>query len=448
MAKNMQRHIQAVFTFVVVLALVVVAYWLVLRSDTQFDWTQANTNTLSAESIAVVQQINSTLHIDAYVRENNDAVRKAIITLVKRYQRNKTDIVLSFIDPDAEPQQVRDFNITVDGEMLLTLDGAKQNVKSLREQDFTNALHRLSRQADRWLVFITGHGERSATGNANHDLGLWVDELKKKGFNVANANLTETAGLPSNTTLAVIAGSQLDWLPGEVAHVNRYIAAGGNLLWLAEPGDDVGLELMAESLGLAIDGATIVDPLARLVGIDNPTFTIITRYPAHPILNQFEATTLFPQATGVLIHGEDNGWQKQALLLSGEQSWLERGELSGNVRLDDADRAGPISIGVALQREVTTSESLTKNQRIIVMGDGDFIANQYIGNAGNIELGSRIVNWLSSDDHLIDIPSPDRGDRELDLSLLQSQIIAIGFFIAIPALLLIAGGFIWWRRRS
>jgi len=444
--QSVLHRVSATLVFIAIILLACMLYWLVLKWDQQFDQTQTQGNTLSANSIGVLAQIKDPLRVTAYVDEDNTNVRKAIIHLIARYRRFKPDIDLSFIDPDAQPQQVRDLSITVNGEMVLTLGNASEHVKSLRETAFSNALQRLLRQGDRWLAFAVGHGERKSDGEANHDLGHWVNELKQQGFNIANVNLSESGGVPNNAAMLIIAGSQLAWLPGEVDHVINHVEAGGNLLWLTEPGSDYGLTRLAEHLTVSIDGATVVDPLARLVGIDNPTFAIIARYPDHALWQQFDATTLFPQVTAVMLQTDAKDWQRDVVLSSGDQSWLERGDITGNVRLDDNDLVGPVSIAVALQRQFTLSSDHKKAQRIVVMGDGDFIANQYIGNAGNLGLAMRLVNWLSVNDDLIAIPLIERGDRELKLSLFESQLIAIGFLIVIPTLLLLAGLLIWWRR--
>ncbi|PCH60813.1 MAG: ABC transporter [Gammaproteobacteria bacterium] len=441
------RRVSAVLLFMLVILIAAAIYWWVLKWDRQFDWTQTQGNTLSSSSVAVLAEINDSLSVTAYTREQNSAVRKAITRLVERYRRYKPDIDLSFVDTDAEPQRVRDLNIKVDGEMVLQLGDASEHVKSLREQSFSNALQRLLRQGDRWLAFVSGHGERKPEGKANHDIQNWVNELKEKGFNIANVNLSETGGVPNNAAMLIIAGSQLNWLPGEVDHVIKYIDRGGNLLWLVDPGSDYGLSRLAEYLTLSIDGATVIDPLARLVGIDNPTFAIVANYPKHPLWEQFEATTLFPQITAVTPLADAKDWRQDIILRSGDQSWLERGDLAGNVRLGDDDLAGPIPLAVSLQRQFASGESYEKAQRVVVLGDGDFIANQYIGNAGNLGLGLRLINWLSENDNLIAIPTPERGDRELILSFFESQLIAVGFLIAIPALLLLTGMLIWWRRR-
>ena len=50
------------------------------------------------------------------------------------------------------------------------------------------------------------------------------------------------------------------------------------------------------------------------------------------------------------------------------------------------DTAGPVQIAVALER--LREEKL---QRIVVVGSGHFLANMYLGNGGNLDLGINIA---------------------------------------------------------
>ena len=81
-------------------------------------------------------------------------------------------------------------------------------------------------------------------------------------------------------------------------------------------------------------------------------------------------------------------------------------------------------------------------------GDGDFVANQYLGNVGNLDLAMNMINWLSEDEHFLDIPAKASPDTSLQLSPLQSGIIGFGFLFGLPAILLAGGLAIWLRRRK
>jgi ABC-type uncharacterized transport system involved in gliding motility auxiliary subunit len=58
-----------------------------------------------------------------------------------------------------------------------------------------------------------------------------------------------------------------------------------------------------------------------------------------------------------------------------------------------------------------------------------------------------VFDWLLHDDALIQIADKGTPDRQLQLSQTALGVIGFGFLIALPALLLLAGMLIWWRRR-
>jgi hypothetical protein len=88
-----------------------------------------------------------------------------------------------------------------------------------------------------------------------------------------------------------------------------------------------------------------------------------------------------------------------------------------------------------------------REQRIIVFGNGNFLANAYIANAGNLDLGMSLINWLSQDDAYVSIPIKTARDRTLNLSRNAQITIAAGFLAVLPLLMIGSGVFIWLRRR-
>ena len=65
-----------------------------------------------------------------------------------------------------------------------------------------------------------------------------------------------------------------------------------------------------------------------------------------------------------------------------------------------------------------------------------------------MELGLRLLNWLSGDDDLIAIPAHMAEDTSLDMPPGLAGGIGLFFLIVLPLLLLAAGTVIWWRRRQ
>ena len=431
-------------------ALAVLLAWVSIRYPHESDWTRNGRHSLAPASHEVLTRIEGALTVTAYAREQED-LRNAIKRFIARYQRQKPDIYLHFVNPDAVPDEARELGVNTNGELIVHYRGRSENVRPGSEEVFTNALQRLLRGNEIWVAFIEGHGERNPLGKSNHDLGEWGRQISNRGFKIQPLNLARTRAIPDNTSVLVIAGPLVNYLAGEVELILNYLARGGNLLWLAEPNNLYGLEALAAYLEIEFPRGSVIDFAGQMVGIDDPRIALVTEqlYPDHPALAGFRFTTLFPMAAMVSTD-EDSKWKARTLLSTATHTWLETGDLSGDVGFDEeVDTRGPLNIAVSLEREVEPAASnKTGSQRIIVAGDGDFLANTYIGNSGNLELGVRLMNWLSNEDSFISIPANYARDTQLEISQLTAGIMGFGFLIALPALLLGTGGFIWWRRKN
>ena len=426
--------------------------WLSTQYVYQADWTVGGRNTISEDTRQLLGTLDEGIEVVAFARED-ELLRKQIQSQIGTYQRFKSDITLEFVNPDTSPERVREQGVTIDGELVITYQGRSENLTSLSESSITNALLRLSRQGERWIVFLSGHAESDPHGEANFDLGLFGKELERGGFNVQQINLAENV-IPSNTNLLVIASPRVSLLPGEVEQIREWIDQGGNLLWFAEPGEQRGLTPLAEHLDIEFLPGTIVDATSQMFGVSNPSIIVVSGYPNQAITREMTAVTVFPEAAAIDI-ADSELWETTPLLSTLNRSWTESGELAGEIQFDaDSDeRAGPLDLGVALTRSLPagdggeTDGEESREQRIVVIGDGDFLSNTYLGNAGNLDLGLNIVNWLSHDEDYIDIRIKSAPDTSLELGRIAQGVIGLGFLIGLPLLLLLTGAIIWLRRR-
>jgi len=453
---RLQSRLNSLATLLLIVCLTILLAWLSVRYQTQMDWTQSGRHTLSHASQEVLDRMEDPVEITAYAREDA-ALRRAIEKIVGRYQRLKTDINLHFINPDAVPDEVRNAGVSINGELLVRYQGRTEHVKTGTEEEFTNALQRLARGSEHWLAFLEGHGERDPHGTANHDLKLWTSQLATRGFKIQPLNLATVQVIPSNTKILVIASPTVNILPGEIALIVEYLLRGGNILWFADPGSLHGLEPLADQLNINIPAGMVIDFSGSLVGIEDPSIVLSTPslYPEHAVTKAFNLTTFFPTTTSIQVEEQEDvpaTWNKSSLLVSGDHTWLETGVLEGEIEYnEDSDKLGPLDIGISLERTIDNESdeaSSSIQQRIIVVGDGDFLSNAYVGNSGNLDLGVRLINWLSNDDDFISIPVKTVNDAYLEFPSYASWIIGFGFILVLPLLFLGTGLFIWWRRKN
>ncbi len=449
-AQHLIRFQQVVF-YVLLIAAVVLLSQLSISTNKQFDWTQNQRNTLSETSLNIIKNLKDEINIQVFVSPDYE-YRPAIVDLLQRYQHHSNKINVQFIDPSFSPDIVRQNNIQQQGEMVIGQGQQQQHVFDLSEQSLSNALVTVSRQSQPWLVFIEGHGERSPYDKSDFGLSTLAQNLESQGIKIRSQNLLDTPDLAENTAALIIASPEKKWLPGEINIVRDYLDKGGNLLWLADPTQTESLLPLAEELGIEFVPGTVLDPNSSMLGVQDPRFVLITDYANHPVGKAAKSVTILAEASAIQKREDsaESQWRYINLLNSQPNAWVESSQMtSSNFRQqtynEGADVPGPFSLGMLIDRDSDTDDG--KQQRVAVIGDADFVANSYIGNAANLDLGVALINWLAEDDSLITIPIKTSIGTQLTLSKTQSIIIGFGFLFALPLLLLITGLTLWWRRK-
>ena len=439
-----QIQVQNALFLLLFLAVVGLLAWASTQYAYQADWTYGNRNSLSSASVKLLAELKQPLTVTAYAGQAS-AFREPLQHFFKNYQKLKPDLTLNFVDPDRDPESARRAGITADGQVVISYGDRSERLTRVNEAEVGNAIQRLLRSSERYVVFLKGDGERDPLGQHNFDLGNFGKQLTAKGFKLETLSLAANPSIPENTSVLVIAGPQAQVLPGMVKLVRDYVKRGGNLLWLGDPGPLYGLQPLAADLGVRFGAGTLVDPNTQLLGINDPTITLVSEYPPTSALTQgLDSLTLFPTATTVTVD-KSSSWKEDDFLMSLPRSWLETGKLQGAVSYDpkQGDLPGPLALGVALTRESRPGHE----QRVVITGDGDFLSNAYLANSANLDLGLDILNWVAHDDSLIDVNPRPAPDLVLSLTPVAQGSIGLSFLFVLPLLFLVAGLAVWMRRR-
>lgn len=444
----MLNRLRARIVTVLWVGVIVGLAWLTYPYRDGLDWTASGRHSLTPASIDLLKRFDGEILVTLFVGEQPD-LRYQVERFIARYQRYYPQLRLRFIDPAQQPQEAEAYGVSASGEIIVEYAGRRQRLTGLSEEKLTAGLFKLQRASDRWILFLSGHAERSPSGKANHDAGTWGEMLKARGWPVQTLNLSRVPMIPHNTAALVIASPQVDYLPGEVEAIMTYVANGGNLLWLREPGSEAGLDRLAKELGLAPPIGTVLDPTAQRVGVTNPAFALAADYGDHPSLAGFKLLTVFPYATSADAR-PNAPWQATKLVVSAAETWVESSALDGEARFDEGvDGPGPVVVASALTRPKPLHDGGSEGvlQRIVVVGDGDFLSNTFIGNGGNKELATRWLDWVAADDALLAVSSDAVRDSRLELTPTHLGLIGFGFLVGIPLCWALWAGWVWWSRR-
>jgi ABC-type uncharacterized transport system involved in gliding motility auxiliary subunit len=442
--------------------------YLSLRFKIEADWTSGGRNTLTPASQKLLAGLPGPVSFTIFDYPTSDT-RPVVEMWVDRYKRFKPDVKETFVDPGRDPLKVKQFNIQQPGEVVLEYQGRHENLTNLSEATITGALQRLSDSGDHYVVFLEGHGERATIPTpgaepSQNDFTLFAQALRDKGLKVQPINLVKTPKIPDNTSVLVIASPTQTLVAGEAKLVDDYVKAGGNLLWLADPEHPAGLDAVAKTLGIEWQNGFAVFPDYQKLGTGSPGIYLSTDYPPNPVTDGFTDITAFPLIRSLDFAGaKAAGWTATPLLTTSERSWLETGGMDGEITFDEkTDKAGPLTVGVTLTREVpreteadaaipkpagADAKSKTITQRIVAIGDADFIDDANVGALGNKQLGLNIIQWLATRDSMLNVDVPKAPDTTLNLSGLAQFAIGVLYALLIPVLLVVFGVARWLIRR-
>jgi hypothetical protein len=379
----------------------------------------------------------------------------------------------------------------------LEFDGRRETLSSLSESTLSGAIARLTMEQNPWVAVLEGHGERALEGGAGPNIGRFGQLLRQRGFRLQPLDLARTGQVPDNSDLLLVSMPSIALFPGEAEALVAFVQGGGNLLWLMDPTSDdttpgalMGLEPLATYLGLQPLPGTVVDATASTQGYESPTFAVVDDWPDHSLGQELERPAVLPGSRAFEARAAP-GWRVDATLTTGRNAWNETGPIRGEVVRDAAlgEQAGPLALAMIITRpreseagstpdpgidgaagpvaardqpqdqprtpgqnqfpgrEQRPSQSQREGQqRVIVVGDGDFLSNAHLASAENQTLALRMARWLVGMEDLITAPEAIDDRDNFRLSPLRGWAIGVGALFVAPGLLLVAGLSLLWQR--
>lgn len=309
------------------------------------------------------------------------------------------------------------------------------------EATITGAILNLQQTNKNRVYFLTGHGEKSLNDSGPEGLSELHTVLKKDNLEMAPLHLVGLKDLPEDLKCLVIAGPSHRLSDEELAFLKQFIEDGGRLLCMIDASIESNLVEFLKSYGIDVADNIILDPQRKQA--NTTIFNLFTwEYEPHLITEKMvNIYTDFLLARSVSV-GNANHFQLQVLTRSSSESW---GEVDYQVipyaYEKGKDLAGPLSVGVV-------GEDPHTKAKLVVLGDSDFVCNQFIPVGGNKYFFMNTLHWLLDQDELISIPPKDIVSMSLPLTQRHLYWFFILFVVFMPLTWGVLGGIVYFVRRK
>jgi ABC-type uncharacterized transport system involved in gliding motility auxiliary subunit len=436
----------------IIIAVLVVANILADRYNKSFDATANKRFSLSDQTAKIVKGLKQDANVTFYGEPSRFQEAR---DLLDRYANLSHKLHVNYVDFFKNPGVVRAANIKNPGTVAVDIGPKHEEAKGLTEEGVTGALIRDLKGGERTVCLISGSGEHQLESAERTGYSKLKELLEHDNYKSKSINLLQKAEVPSDCTVILVGGPTGDYVQPAVDAIKTYIENGGRAMFLLDPplhmgrseiSDNEALTNILASWGVTVDKDLILDlnPVGQMVGL-GPQVPLVTSYESHPIVSDLKGTaTGFPLSRSLEIkNGAKTNVQK--LFGSSDSSFATMNLSSPEVQIDpNKDKKGPLAIGAAGSYNTGKENS---QGRFVVVGSSNWIANSFITFNGNRDLLLNMMNWLSSDEDLISIRPKEPEDRRITLTRAQMNMIRIVSQFGLPLIVVIAGVFMWWRRR-
>jgi ABC-type uncharacterized transport system involved in gliding motility auxiliary subunit len=425
-----------------VLAILTAVNVLAFRHDKRFDMTTEKLYSLSDQSHKIAGHLKQDVDFLYFSNQSDSRLRE----LMAEYSTVNRRIHFRRVDPIAHPEIAKQYNVRSMGSMVATSGARTIHLQGTQEEDITNALIRLSHTGVKTVCFVEGHGEKSLDDTGAEGYSDVKNELIKEDYKVQPVNLVTSNGVPEACTVLVIAGPRQALFPQEAAMVGKYLDGGGKVFVLADAETHTGLSALLASWNINLGDNIVIDAsgVGRLFGT-GPAVPLVHDYGDSPITEGFSGSmTFFPLARTVSVADASKTTPQTVNLLQTSADSFTTPKIAGRTVSYDAktDQKGPLTLGVTAEQKENG-----KQARLVVIGNSEFAANRWVGLQRNGDLFYNTVNWLSQESDLISIRPKNPANRRVTMTEAQQRMLMWFSLALLPGLVVIAGLWIWWKRR-
>jgi ABC-type uncharacterized transport system involved in gliding motility auxiliary subunit len=419
-----------------------------------FDFSYNKVNTISEQSKKIIGSLEGDLIVKFFYlngAKNVEENKKLFRQLIKQYEDITAKVKFEFVEMNERPRLAMDYGAKQgSGEAFIDYKGSKNRIENYSEQDFTNAIIKVTRKHKKTIYFLSGHGERSLDDEkSEQSLFGFRQLLEKNSYTVKSINLTSSLTIPNDATTVVIAGPTQQLQVSEIISLEDYLNSGRSLLIMLDEKETFGLGGLLKKMGVELNPNYVFNVFDTPMGpvINAQAATVAAEYSLTDEITKVftnNQMTVYRNPHSLDIVNTSNRIKTEVLVRTPKNSAQLK-------ELDSSDYIGtprPFNIAVSSRGRLTANSA---EYSAVVIADVDFVSNIMLYQNLNRDLALNTISSLTKETDLISISakeplatkmlvSPPEFSQFFNFSL-------IGLFIPMPFVLMIFSMVLWYRRR-
>lgn len=499
---------QTLFRALLVLGVLMLINFIGIRVFSRLDVTAQKVFTLSDASKHLVASLDDRVTITGYFTEDLPSpynnTRRAVLDILNEYRAyGGKNIAFTFVNPVGEKgeQEAQQHGVPPVEVQVVEQDKFQvkraflglvlhyedrtetlpviQNLGSL-EYDISAALKRLTARTKKRIGITTGHQETppQSLQRASQEIG--------RQYELVPVDLSSNPTVPRDLSALLVIAPASRFSDSAAYALDQYIMSGGKVAFLlnrmsvnlnsqmryAQP-LDVGLDSLLTAYGVRVNADLVRDQQCASVTVTQqqgffqfqsqvpfPYLPNVSSFGQNPVVKDLQNLIFYFASSIDTSFAASRGVTAEVLVRSSAKSGRANGFVVVNPmeRWQATDWNEPrLPLAAVVHGSFTSAFAGTSlvpalarspETRILIVGDGDFMKDDFAGARGNMTFFVNIVDYLADDAGLITIRSKNIVQPPLEqLDEGTKQWVKYANLL-VPPLLVIGYGLFRWRRRA
>ncbi len=465
LSKLLKHGISLIIFAVALLGVLISINYIFAVKTTFFDVTRNKINSLSDETLNLLEEIDYKINIKAFYLQKNQHLISMLLNIYKK----KNDLIsFEMIDPLLSPDIAKKYAVELPRTIIFEAPNKVTRIdpppprESNSEREISIALYRIVTEQEKKAYFTVGHGEYSIANKSSDGLIVAYNRLKDQNYLVDVINLQATPDIPPDCSVLIVADPKSPFTEEEAKSLGNYMKFGGSIVLMISPGLQPNIDSVMDLHGLRFGDDFVYETASDRTTQRGPTAPICT--PMEPSVitaNLSNQNIVFPGVRSIIPVSQSGEMTYTRLLASSEHSWAETDmESAAEIRQgkrptrDENETKGPIVVAVATEIEAIVPDSTSargsskKMVRSAFFGSAGFITNTLVSQfPANINVFLNTVNWVTRNEKVLNITPHSAVFTPVELTRSERRMISWLSLVIFPFAILAIGIIVWYRKR-